>query len=139
MNIIYEDYKKSKMSQIFLGRGCMNSKNKAFTIRWAQCISDTVSKMASTQAKMRLGKKLFVQLYLIMIVKCLQEVFWLSYTVKFITLLIFFYFYFSPTVFLYHAASIRVIILSLDNQKCSACSHALSTVIAHMYIIIRKG
>ena len=72
--------------------------------------------------------------YLKMIARCLQEVFWLRYTVKFITLVIFFYFYFCPTVFLYHAASIRVIILSLDNQKCSACSHALSTVIARMYV-----
>ena len=53
-------FKKTKNEQnIPIGRGCMNSKNKAFTIGWAQCISDTISKMASAQAKMRLGKKKF--------------------------------------------------------------------------------
>ena len=41
-------FQKTKNEQnIPIGRGCMNSKNKAFTIGWAQCISDKASKMPS--------------------------------------------------------------------------------------------
>ena len=57
---IWGSQKTKNEQNIPIGRGCMNSKNKAFTIGRAQCISDTVSKMASAQAKMRLGKKLFI-------------------------------------------------------------------------------
>ena len=44
---IWGSQKTKNEQNIPIGRGCMNSKNKAFTIGWAQSISDTVSKMAS--------------------------------------------------------------------------------------------
>ena len=57
----------------------MNFKNKVFKIGWAQCISDLVSKMASTKDKMRLSKQFLLYSYLEIIVKCLQEFFWPSF------------------------------------------------------------
>ena len=39
--------KPKNYQNIPIGRGCMNFKNKALIIGWAQCISDMVNKMAS--------------------------------------------------------------------------------------------
>ena len=60
MNIIFDDSKKNIYYQnIAIGRGCMNFKNLAFILGWAQSHSDFFSKSGLFLNQIEAGQSIF--------------------------------------------------------------------------------
>ena len=49
--------KGKNFQKITIGRGCIDLKNSKFLLLWAQCISDKILKVASSEAILKVGPK----------------------------------------------------------------------------------